>query len=122
MRRLLVALRQRFGRCRPCKMRHTKTLRGAAPNLRARVPHGAAGRRTGRDGSAAAAMARPRFDGAYRARLGPSLAVLGHAAAIRPAIESCSALFRRRSFAFAFPDWLISGARAQIDRFCDCLQ
>ena len=29
MRRLLVALRQRFGRCRRCKMRHTKTLRGA---------------------------------------------------------------------------------------------
>ena len=58
----------------------------------------------------------------YRARVSPSLAFFGRAAAIGLAIQSCPVLFRRRSFAFASQtaDWLISGTRcerAQIDQF-----
>ena len=53
VRRLLVALRQRFGRCRRCKMRHTKHCEVQPPNHYAGRPFMVLEWRTGREGSVA---------------------------------------------------------------------
>ena len=73
-----------------------------------------AGGRTGREGSVvrlvrASMMVLP-------ARVSPRFAFFGHTAAIGLAIQSCPALFRRRSFAFARPRLIVESAPPKIDK------